>query len=458
MERQRNHNFLTKNNLKEKIATIALATSLAVSIGAAQKSDREAPLKASYDNIEKASYDFRRLSGEHGGAWSFFGDPRSISVGDDVYTGWIARNGFVQISQYDTKTHKEKTKTLGPNLGRVDDHNNPSLIARKDGRIMTFYSPHSGRSLPKNATSHMYYRTTKEPNDITKWGPIHRVPVNSPGGLGYTYPNPVVVEKGNVWMTWRGGNWQPTAATTPDHGKSWSSARTILRAGGKKRPYIKVAEGPNESVAMAYNQDNPGTTGTGLYYLQYKPGQGFYKANGKKVANSHSTVPISKGDMIMSRHKHGRAYVMDVAVGKDGKPATVFTGKPRSGAASVYYSHWNGKHWDIDKLTSVGYNLFSKHSRPKHYGFYPTAGASLDHGDTSTVYLSRQVDHQLRVEKWKQEDGKWSHEFISPKEKSCVRPASVRGLGEKVVMMCGDYTNWLKFKTSIYIAEPKTEG
>lgn len=405
-------------------------------------------------------YKMRKLSGEHGGVWSFFGDPRAVRVNDDIYTGWINRRGNVQIAQYDTETNEKKVVTLGPNLGRPDDHNNPSLLARKDGRIMAFYSPHSGRSLPKEGPSHLYYRTTKRPEDITKWGPAHRLPVNSPGSMGYTYPNPVSIGDGKIWMAWRGGNWQPTSSMTPDHGKSWTKARTFLKSSGAKRPYVKYAEGPNNSVVMTYNQDNPGTTGTGLYYLQYRPGQGYFGADGRKIAGSNSTIPVSRGDMIMSKHRRGRLYTMDVATDKEGNPAAVFTAKPRHGGASVYYSRWNGQHWKTERITSEGYGLYSKKTKPRHYGFYPTAGMTLDHGDPSTVYLSRQVDHQMRVERWQHEaPGRWTHEFVSPRNKSCVRPASVRGgkPGE-VAMACGDYDNWLSFRTNIYLATPKEES
>ncbi len=346
--------------------------------------------------------------------------------------------------------------TLGPNLGRVDDHNNPSLLARKDGRIMTFYSPHSGRALPLNGISNMYHRTTKNPEDITEWGPIHKIPTNTGNNeMGYTYPNPVAIKNG-TFVGWRGGNWQPTSSITPDHGDSWTRARTMIRSTGKKRPYVKYAGGPDNSVIMTYNQDNPGTTGTGLYYMQYKPGEGYFKANGKKIASSKSTIPFSKGDMIMSKKRRGRLYTMDVAADKEGNPVTVFTGKPKGKSASVYYSRWDGKHWKTENVVSEGYELYDK-TKPRHYGFYPTAGMSLDHEDPSTLYLSRQVDHQMRVEKWDyKKAGAWKHEFVSPPEKSCVRPASVRNdLGGYVVMMCGHYKNWLEFDTDIYMAKPR---
>lgn len=418
------------------------------------------PPAAQIDTAGKdKGYSFKRLSGDRGGSWSFFGDPRSIQVKEDIYTGWIAKNGFVQISQYDTETHSKKTVTLGPNLGRFDDHNNPSLMARKDGRIMAFYSPHSGRALPLNAVSNMYYRTTKKPGDITEWGGIRKVPTNTGNNkLGYTYPNPVPIGDGKTFLGWRGGNWQPTASITPDHGKSWTKSRTTVKSPGIKRPYVKYSEGPKNSVNMTYNQDNPGTTSTGLYFMQYRPGHGYYKANGEKIANSKSTIPFSRGDMIMSKNRHGRLYTMDTATDKKGNPVAVFTGKRKGEDASMFYSRWDGKHWKTEHIADTGYELYDN-TKPRNYGFYPTAGMSLDHEDPTNVYLSRQVNKQMRVEKWEHEaPGKWSHEAVSPPEKSCVRPASVRNhtLGNAaVVMMCGKYTDWLHSDTSIYIAEPK---
>ena len=41
------------------------------------------------------------------------------------------------------------------------------------------------------------------------------VDTNVPGGLGYTYPNPVQV-KDKLWLFWRGGAWNPTFSYTED--------------------------------------------------------------------------------------------------------------------------------------------------------------------------------------------------------------------------------------------------
>lgn len=330
---------------------------------------------------------------------------------------------------------------------------------------MAFYSPHSGRALPKHGVSRMYYRTTKKPHDITSWGGIHALPSNSHNNygskdLGYTYSNPIDLGKGKVWLAWRGGNWNPTSAMTYNYGKTWTKAKSFIKSPGLKRPYVKYAKGLKNSIYMAYNQDNPGTTNTGQYFMKFKPGHGYFKANGKKIAGKNSTVDFRKGDKIMSGRRHGRAYVMDVASDKQGHPAVVFTAKPRHKSASIMYSKFDGKKWRSERITSTGYGLYNPKIKPKNYGYYPTAGVSLDRQDPSIVYLSRLgKNRQMKVERWqKQTDGKWDTMRISPEGKSCVRPVGI--LGDKlgyVAMMCGRYTDWLNYNTSIYLAKPKLE-
>src|SRR5262245_47090241 len=76
------------------------------------------------------------------GAWSYFGDPRSIAHGDDVFTGWISTTGDVWVSQRNLGTGRLTRHLLYRRLG-VDDHNNPSLVWWH-GRLVAFFSEHSG--------------------------------------------------------------------------------------------------------------------------------------------------------------------------------------------------------------------------------------------------------------------------------------------------------------------------
>src|ERR1044072_3761247 len=124
------------------------------------------------------------------GAWSYFGDPRAISHDGHTFTGWISTIGHVWVARY-TKGGKLSKKLIFRGLGR-DDHNNPSLVFLPDGRIGAFFSPHSGRFLPPGGIpSVVRHRSPDHPHSIESWGPVHTVPTNAAGELGYTYPNPI---------------------------------------------------------------------------------------------------------------------------------------------------------------------------------------------------------------------------------------------------------------------------
>ena len=76
------------------------------------------------------------------GAWCWFADPRAVS-GRATYVGWIDGAGDVRVA-----TLEGSGDHLAPALGLgVDDHDNPALLLRADGRLQVFYSAHSGPEL-----------------------------------------------------------------------------------------------------------------------------------------------------------------------------------------------------------------------------------------------------------------------------------------------------------------------
>jgi hypothetical protein len=101
-------------------------------------------------------------------------------------------------------------------------------VFRPDGRIMVFFSPHSGHQLPppSHRPSKMRYRMTRYPYSIRAFEPVRHVLTNVRGGLGYTYPNPVQ-QRGKLWLFWRGGGWNPTFSYTRN-GRDWVPARELL--------------------------------------------------------------------------------------------------------------------------------------------------------------------------------------------------------------------------------------
>ena len=125
------------------------------------------------------------------GAWCWFADPRAVYYTgklDRTYVGWVNKAGDIKLAAVDNKTSKIETVTLKKNLQK-DDHANPALLVRDDGRIVVFYSAHNGDK--------MFYRISKKPEDISSWSDEMSLAANTQGKYGFTYPNPCRLTKEN---------------------------------------------------------------------------------------------------------------------------------------------------------------------------------------------------------------------------------------------------------------------
>ena len=181
-------------------------------------------------------------------------------------------------------------------LGR-DDHNNPSLVFRRDGHIMVFFSPHSGHHLPPpGIPSVMRYMVSLNPFSINGFGRVRTVPTNVPGGLGYTYPNPIQL-KDKLWLFWRGGNWNPTFSWTED-GRNWVPARELVFFGHGQRPYAKYVGDGNRQIHGVFTNGHPTDWKNSLFYMRYEAGN-LYEASGRRIGSIRS-VPFhtTKFDLI----------------------------------------------------------------------------------------------------------------------------------------------------------------
>jgi hypothetical protein len=395
------------------------------------------------------------------GGWSFFGDPRAVAANGKIYTGWTTRTSLTTIQQIDEDTGKTNSVILGPRLGPLDDHNNPSLVVRPDGHIVAFYAPHSGRIQRGNKPSHLYYRVTIKAGDISKWTGIRSVPTNTAGSLGYTYPNPLKLSGNRIWVAWRGGNWFPTYSIM--RGNRWQPARTLIynpSKRGKPRPYAKYAEGKNGSILIGYNENNPAQTNTNMYFARLKPGKGFYRASGRLLVSGAGPLSARRGDIVQANSIYGRSWVMDVAEDSEGRPVVVYAVGNRGHEMAYFYARYQKGRWQRTRMVGMGYN--NGPESPDAYGYYATAGAALDHKDPSKVYVSRAVGptRQMVVETWSLQDkesanGGWTVARNSPADQNCFRPSGIHG-GEAgtVIMMCGEYKNWYTFTTGIWLYRP----
>ncbi|WP_028059869.1 BNR-4 repeat-containing protein [Candidatus Solirubrobacter pratensis] len=365
------------------------------------------------------------------GAWCWFAEPRAIVAGDVLHVGWVDGAGDIRVATVSDAGSVVTTATLHAGLG-VDDHNNPALLLRADGRVQAFYSAHGGPQ--------MYSRLS---SDGIEWDVEQRVGVNTPGSRGYTYPNPVQLagEDGRIHLFWRGGDWNPAFSTSVD-GLSWAPAATLVRVPGQ-RPYVKIASDGGETIHVAFTDGHPRETATSLYYARYTGGA-WYRAGGRRIPGP----PFSPADAdliwdVTRRRDH--AWVHDVAFDGSGRPRVVYA--VFRSATDHRYRHacWTGSAWADRQLTPAG-GFFDDDGAEQQY----SGGIVFDHADPAVVYLSRRVGEQWEIERWHTGDAgaTWQRTAItSGSGEKNVRPVVARGGGP--LWMRGGYVNYRRYRTAI---------
>lgn len=391
----------------------------------------------------------------HDAAWSWPGDPRAVThVGEHArtYVGWVDRRGSVRVTSYDHGTCIMLAATLAPELD-LDDHANPSLLVRPDGRLVAFYSAHSG--------SDMFYRVSSRPEDVTLWGEELSVAGNTAGPNGYTYPNPILLsEEGRLYLFWRGGDFHPCFATSDDW-VNWSGVRSLI-AGPGRRPYVKLASDGIATIHFAFTDGHPAEEErNSLYYVRYREGA-LFSADGTRVANRNE-FPIDPrdADLVYDANASGvSSWVWDVAADSLGRPAIVYAVFPDGTDHRYRYARWDGGRWHDNEITPAGAWFSSAHvpdgARLARATFlYYSGGLALDHSDPSVVYLSRAVDDVFEIERWTTSDAgeTWTAEPVtSGSSANSVRPVVPRNHvdgGPSVVWMHGDYVDFKHYSTGL---------
>jgi PKD repeat protein len=374
------------------------------------------------------------------GAWSWFGDPRAVYHQDRTYVGWVDHEGDIKVSSYDHDTRERVTAVLQARLNR-DDHANPSILVRPDGRLMVFYSRHVGPA--------MHYRVSTNPGDVRHWQPPQTLPTNVPGIRGYTYPNPVHLDAANTtYLFWRGGNYNPTFSTQADGSSDWSPARNLILVPGE-RPYVKYAESGEDTIHVAYTNAHPNEhDNVNIYYARVQ-GDRIEDAEDQLIAPL-ADAPIAPRQQDEVFDKPEQAWVHDVAVLPSGDPVIVFASFPSQDQHSYHYARWTGSAWDVDDIVLNAGGSFRGDGGSPYY----SGGLTLDHEDPTLVYLSRQVGDLWQVDKWDADTRVFTPMSVADAEPN-VRPVSPRGMPTAfdddldVIWMAGRYPSYEEYGTTI---------
>lgn len=381
------------------------------------------------------------------GAWCWFNDPRALyykGTKEQTYFGWINSVGDVLVASYNHVTGEYIEKTLFEKL-EVDDHDNPAIFFRKDGRIIVYFSKHT------SAPAHRFISTN--PEDITSWGNDYQF------GVNVTYPYPFQVND-KIYVFYRGINWHPTLVVSDDDGETLGEPQQFVTGGGG-RPYARYCQDSTGAIHIAVTTGHPRQEATNkIYYACLKNGK-FYRADGtfiKDYTGTATALDIDNNEAeTVYNASNGKGWIWDITVDSANNPVMVYASFPTDLDHRYHYARWTGSEWFQTELTKGG-KWFpqtpdgASEPEPNYSG-----GIILDYNNPSVVYLSKQVKGVFEIFKYTTADKghNWKEQAItwdSPADIVNVRPVVPRqhkkGFFE-VLWMRGKYRYYQDYHTSI---------
>lgn len=373
--------FLAGKNLA---ADQARLKDIRVTIGAAVAA---APASPVAEPAAPLPPEFLELSPD--GVWTWFNDERAIWHQGMLYAGYVTRAGDVGISRYDPATAKAVSHVLGsPRARQKDDHNNPSLVSRSDGRLLAIYSKHGG-------SREFYTRVSlvAAPAGPRDWAPEQVVAVPAPN----TYANAfqLAAEGDKIFSFHRCLNWNPTLSISENGGAAWQAPLHFITAGQNRsvRPYIRLASNNVDRIDLAYTDGHPRDIENSVYHLYYKGGAVF-RTNGEQI-KTLAQLPLDHargetGSVVYSYSPaFGRGWVWDVQYDAKERAVCAFqtrradvTGSGwKHGRIYYHYAIWTGSEWRSSFIAHGGRALYGHEN---DYG----GGMAIDPDDPRVVYIS----------------------------------------------------------------------
>lgn len=387
------------------------------------------------------------------GAWCWFADPRAIyhkGEKEQTYFAWVTRDGHIEIASYDHETGAYNEYRIWENF-QADDHANPSMLIRDDGRIIIFMAAHFGAKI--------YRFISTNPEDITAWGSVHSF------SNTVTYPYPFQVGD-SICVFYRGGSdWHPRLSVSTDNGQTFDDGRLFISGGGQ-RPYTRYFQGNDGSIHVAVTTGHPRNESSNkIHYCRFK-GNKVYRANGTLIKDvTNSPVDLSQLEVVYDASA-GKGWIWDIALEPEtGYPIMVYASFPSDTDHRYHYARWNGTSWDNTQLTKAGRwfpqtPVGANEPEPNYSG-----GIILDTDNPSTVYLSKEVQGTFEIFKYTTEDKgqTWSEQALTwntPSHLVNVRPVVPRNHAKgffDVIWMRGTYVFYANQQYNTALVFPEME-
>ncbi len=413
------------------------------------------------------------------GVWTWFTNPRSVCYDGThrkQYTGQVRTNGDVTVSSFDADTGAYVETVLRAAI-EIDDHNNPAVWVRPDGRVVCFYSAH-------NSLSNVYYRISTNPEDVASFGAERTVAAGA--GVSYSNPHYLTDGGGELFHFFRGANGlgglgSPNCIRSTDADTSltptFGSPVEVIR-NGTERPYVQYASNGVDRVDICCSAGHPRdiATGTGHIYHCYYSAGNLYSTDGTLIrswASLTSTGPLALSEMTKlydaatdkgAGVEKGNAWPTGVEYDGSGRPVVVFSVYDNLDDGNDYrIARWTGSAWvRLTLLAGVGW-IHEGNGEAQYIG-----GIVCDPTDPlGRLYMSREISGQWEIVRWDTTDM-----FATHTEMAITRNSSVKNFrpfvpkfaiaGAAEVLFCrgedgaayGGYYSYTVYDTGICASPP----
>ena len=287
------------------------------------------------------------------GAWSYFGDPRAISHDGHTFTGWISTTGNVWVAHLRPNGSFTK-RVIYKGLG-VDDHNNPSLVFRPDGRIAVFFSPHSGRVLPppKPPPQPHALPDLEEPVLDRRLLPRAARQDQRAGRARLHLPQPDPAARQAVAVLAR-RRLEPDVLLHAQRQGLGAGPRAAASPTPRSGPTRSTCGDGKTNIHGIFTEGHANHFHNSLYYLRYE-NMGFFGANGRRIGSLRNVpFPISKLERIYRFTKaKGSAWPHDIALDLTRRPRIVYTRRVGD-RDTFFYAYNNGERWISRVIIAAG--------------------------------------------------------------------------------------------------------
>lgn len=378
------------------------------------------------------------------GIWTWFTEPRAVFHNGAYYVGWLNSVGDAGVTKVVSATGVTTHFTLRAAL-QLDDHNNPAIHIRSDGRVVCFYGKH-------NDPSGIRYRVSTNPEDISSFA---AEVVIAPATLPTCYSNPRYLSAaGRLFYHYRAGNSDAnrphSIISTADY-STWTPEVKLFDSGATARPYVKSTTNGIDRIDFFLTNCHPSEGPASIYhcYALWDAGTSalrYFTSPGVEL----TTFPIDTASLtlIKSGSPHDN-WVWDIAYGTDGRPRVLYTRFNGTADHRYEFSRWDGSAWTTPtEVCAGGTYLYSGE-------LYYSGGMCFDGNNRNVVYVSRQVSGQWEIQEYRTADNgaTWAlaRSITSGSSVKNCRPYSPEGHDDRlgVLWWSGTYSTYTSYNTSI---------